>query len=171
MDEELGPSTSKKQRISTSDDGSDSESEELVYNYQRVDQTIASEVLVESSQSFPPSISDLSVSTENWVQSDQQPLDWLPPFTKPVGTTLQPESPIEVFNEFFNYEYLSQIVVWTNKCGQTKYENFSEVTLCELEIVIGGLILMGVVKLASQRSHWSTRRFLGTPDLKSHPKR
>ena len=166
MDEELGPSTSKRQRMFTSDDGSDSESEELVYNYQRIDQSIASEVFVQTSQNLPQSLSDLSVSDENWVQTDLQPSDWLPTFTKQVGTTLNPEAPIDVFSEFFNDEYLSQIIVWTNKCGQIKYENFRKVTLCELKIVIGGLILMGVCKLASERSHWSTRRFLGTPELK-----
>ena len=47
-------------------------------------------------------------SSEDWVQSEVAKTQWIE-FAKTVGSNIQPESPVDIFNYFFDENYMKKL--------------------------------------------------------------
>ena len=155
-----GPSPSKRARLTTTfeivfdsdtDDESfhgfeiNSDTAEDIYQVNRIDD------IVEENDSMPR-ISDLNLSDSNWEQSLTPSSNWLK-FNKKNGSNIQAETPIDIFNYFFDEHFVEQIRIWTNVCGIRKYKKFEPMSTAELRTVLGMIIVMGINRMSDIKNH------------------
>lgn len=78
------------------------------------------------------------------------------------------ELEIDYFEKIFDNHILSKIVTETNRYAeQKKSKNWSNVTVDELKVFIGCLVVMGIHKLPALKNYWSSDPFLRVDSVAS----
>ena len=109
-----------------------------------------------------------------WIDNDIfNPVEWLPKFTKSPGpkNLTSDITPIQLFRLYFDLEFLSDILYFTNRKAETKLavkksdKLFIPLTIEELEKFIGVQIYMCYHILPIEKDHWSTNPLKGSEPI------
>ena len=104
--------------------------------------------------------------------------DWLPQFTQETGITFATtgdEPEVEIFSKFIDDDFVSLLVQETNRYAEQYFQNnpkdslpphslarsWKNVDLPEMRAFLGILLYMGMVKLPTYKSYWSTDALMG----------
>lgn len=99
-----------------------------------------------------------SIQTPRWTVGSTMDAVMEPsiPFPDPSVPPMKPLTPYQYFGTFFDREIMRNIAEQTNLYSLQKSKKSVEVDICEIEQFIGMLLLMGIYKMPSVRSYWSS---------------